>query len=162
MLRLAQFPALRSAMLVALPAFLAASAVAQTSFSAHTLFTTGSDTVRVVGHGDFNGDGREDLVASHDGTTQNGLLFLSNGDGTYDAPISLPVPIPTGEFGMAVGDFNDDGKLDFVTRGTTGSQLRVYLGNGDGTFQPAQVVADSNSSSEVLTWAVAADMNHDN
>lgn len=153
--------ALPIAMLVASFTCQPAGAQAQTSFSAHTLYTgSASDILTVVGHGDFNGDGREDLIVSDvsNGADQNGWLFLSNGGGTYDPPIRLPQPVPSGKF--AIGDFNNDGKLDFVAQGTSGTQMRVYLGNGDGTFQAAKTVSDGTS--DVLTALVAADMNHDN
>lgn len=56
---------------------------------------------------------------------------------------------------VALGDLNDDGKLDMVITDETTNQISVLLGNGDGTFQaPAQfavpngpyglVVADFN------------------
>jgi len=36
----------------------------------------------------------------------------------------------------ALADFNRDGSLDAVSRGSNG--FDVQLGNGDGTFQPSQ------------------------
>lgn len=41
--------------------------------------------------------------------------------------------IPTGGF-KAVGDFNSDGRLDFVAS-STGNAIVICLGNGDGSFQ---------------------------
>lgn len=158
----------RSVFVRALPAAMLAASLTSfangqpaSSFSAHTLYTgSSSDIITVVGHGDFNGDGREDLIASDiaNGVQQNGLLFLSNGDGTYDAPVRLAQPVADGKF--SIGDFNHDGKLDFVAQGASGTQMRVYLGNGDGTFQTAKTVSDGTS--DILTRLIAADMNHDN
>jgi len=34
------------------------------------------------------------------------------------------------------GDFNGDGKMDFIVNGQTGYSATVYFGNGDGTFKP--------------------------
>jgi hypothetical protein len=91
-----------------------------------------------VAVGDFNGDGKLDLVTAnygHYGVSDVSVL-LGNGDGTFQparnfATGTLPV-VPS----VAVGDFNGDGKLDIVA--TNGSSVSVLLGNGDGTFQPAQ------------------------
>lgn len=57
------------------------------------------------------------------------------------------------------GDFNNDGILDLVAGNAPGSsgQVSVYLGNADGSFQPAR---NSTPGSQVNDLAVA-DFNHD-
>jgi hypothetical protein len=87
--------------------------------------------------GDFNGDGKPDLVL--DGptpctTSDCGIFFLAgNGDGTFQAPI-LSIANLTGT--LAAADLNDDGKLDLVLE-IGGVAVQTYLGNGDGTFSNA-------------------------
>jgi FG-GAP-like repeat len=82
---------------------------------------------------DFNGDGNLDLAVSN---TFGGTVgvYLGRGDGTFEPPLSISSPNPVYS---APGDFNQDGKPDFVLGGDS---LKVFLGNGDGTFQPPQVV----------------------
>jgi large repetitive protein len=55
---------------------------------------------------------------------------------------------------FAVGDFSGDGKLDVAA---SSIQLEVFLGNGNGTFQPPM----SYSSVLGAQSVVAADFNHD-
>ena len=87
--------------------------------------------------GDFNGDGKLDVVSPVALTpSANGIaVLLGTGYGGFQAPIITPVS----NIGVAVvGDFNSDGKLDLAM--TIGfNEFVVQLGNGDGTFQ-AQVV----------------------
>jgi hypothetical protein len=141
-------------------ALLPVTSFAQVSFPSHQI-TTNSNVIQVAGHGDFNNDGREDLLVNHfnAGGSVTGLLYLSSGNGTYQAPVTLPQAVSPGF--TAVGDFNGDGKLDFAASGPSGSQVSIYLGNGNGTFQPAKIVSDSTSSGEYCDGIAAADMNHD-
>src|SRR4029077_5211972 len=95
--------------------------------------------------GDFNDDGNPDfVVTSGDGFA---YVYLGNGDGTFGSPttVTLGTPLIFGPTWLAVGDFNLDGKLDFVVgepplRATSVPYEGIQLlqGNGDGTFQPVQ------------------------
>jgi len=133
---------------------------AQTAFQSHQVAQS-PNVLQIGAHGDFNNDGREDLMVNRFNTSGSvtGLLYLSTDNGTYQAPVTLPRAVSAGF--TAIGDFNGDGKLDFVASGPTGSQVSVYLGNGNGTFQPAKILSDSTYSSEFCDGIVAADMNHD-
>ena len=137
---------------------LSTGAHAQIAFESHQVGQS-PQAMNIVAHGDFNNDGREDLMVLNFGTTSSGLLYLSSGDGTYQAPVALPQAVFFNA--VAVGDFNQDGKLDFAASGPSGSQLSIYLGNGDGTFQARKIVADSTASGETIQGLAAADLNHD-
>jgi uncharacterized protein (TIGR03437 family) len=81
--------------------------------------------------GDFNGDGKIDLIGFSTTFHSDDIVFLpGNGDGTFGTVVQTdismdPIPAPM----TAVGDFNKDGKLDFVAGDA------IYAGNGDGTFR---------------------------
>jgi len=71
--------------------------------------------------GDFNSDGKTDLVANYftsiNPPQTETDLFLGNGDGTFKKKkiISLPgEPFYNAELGIVPGDFNSDGLLDFI------------------------------------------------
>ncbi len=65
-----------------------------------------------VSSGDYNGDGKLDLLIPDLNTNQVSLL-LGNGDGTF-SPAVIYGPTGIGPVGVAPGDFNGDGKLDAV------------------------------------------------
>jgi len=67
---------------------------------------------------DFNGDGKLDIAATsyYPGNySGNVYILLGNGDGTFQAPITTAAaPEYTYTNTLAAGDFNKDGKTDFL------------------------------------------------
>jgi len=106
---------------------------------------------------DFNGDGNLDVALCTD--TQI-VVLLGNGDATFQPPLFVDAGTQ-GLFTYAVGDINSDGKPDLIVSQYPGfsSMIAVFLGNGDGTLQPAQIVASGIPFGEL--GIVAGDFNSD-
>ena len=95
-----------------------------------------------VATGDFNRDGRLDLVTT--GNYTNFISVLSgNGDGTFGTAVNIQVG--NQPRGVAVADFNRDGKLDLAVTNQADNTLDILLGNGDGTFQSPVIYSTGNS-----------------
>jgi hypothetical protein len=144
-----------------------------------TNFATGS-LPHSLAVGDFNGDGKLDLVTA---TGPSVSVLLGNGDGTFKAPVNTtlpgispavytglePLPLPQSPTRVVVGDLNGDGKLDLAVMASWGysvggggyygggttpvsfSNVNVLLGHGDGTFTDAHIVPLSGTNPSAIT-----------
>src|SRR5947199_7775734 len=101
------------------------------SFQPAQRFSVGAAESESLAAGDFNGDGKIDLVVANAGTNNISVL-LGNGDGTFQPATTFPAGNRL-EF-VAVGDFNGDGKLDVAVASYNTNTVEVLMGNGDGTF----------------------------
>jgi hypothetical protein len=79
--------------------------------------------------GDFNGDGRPDLMARSD----NGRVYLypGRGDAGFKAPIIMRSSLPGADGIVGVGRWDGDGAPDVVVTTTSGA-IQLYPGNGPG------------------------------
>jgi hypothetical protein len=119
--------------------------------------------------GDFNGDGKLDFVIASDKSGAGGgmqmTVFLGNGDGTFlqgaTQLFATGIPIGSRPASIFAGDFNHDGKLDVLIWaynnqiGRLNHNVYEFLGNGDGTFQPAKLLFQD------FGFFTVADLNHD-
>lgn len=112
------------------------------TFSSEFLFSTdlsgctSNGAVYSVASGDFNQDGKMDLVVGHScNNIARVSVYFGNGDGTFNT--STPIILaPNNNYAaaLAVADVNKDGNLDIAVA-TSGGWLHVFLGNGNGSFQ---------------------------
>jgi hypothetical protein len=111
---------------------------------------------------DFNGDGVADLAtvnldtANHSGQSKDISVVIANGDGTFQSPRNYTVG--DRPLGLMPADFNSDGKPDLAVTNIEFNEIRLLIGNGDGsfTFRSQSVVAGYRAAS-----SVAGDFNLD-
>ncbi len=110
--------------------------------------------------GDFNNDGRADLIAIRGKSI---YYYRSRETGTIDTRIHSGHQIASNYYSwtkMAIADFNNDGNNDFVTNHwAVNIDFYLFLGNGDGTFLDTRFTAPSEN--EHFDKKKAADVNND-
>jgi hypothetical protein len=116
-----------------------------------------------VAVGDFDADGRDDVVAAS-GVTGELQVFLATSDGTF-VP-STPVTVAPAPLDVAVGRLDANTTLDVVSvqyaNGEPGAgTVAVLLGNGDGTFAPPLTVATIDAPAALALADLDADGNTD-
>src|ERR1700722_341316 len=105
------------------PLLLAFAAVTMVTFNAQAAqfkkavyYRSGMRPSQVV-TGDFNNDGNADLAFA-DWLSNQVVVLLGNGDGTFQKPLTFRAPSPTD---LALGDLDGDGNLDLVITESGGS-----------------------------------------
>ena len=109
-----------------------------------------------VSVGDVNGDRKDDLAVCTVGVSAVTVL-LGDGLGNFGSPQTFT--FAGDPESIAIRDFNGDGILDLaVANDDTAGTVAMLLGNGDGTFKPAQKYQAGGSNSESVA---AGDFNRD-
>ena len=140
-----------------------------TGFSAPVLYYNGYGGsyfrfLRSAAVGDITGDGILDIVVGS--VDDRGWLLIQkgNGDGTFTFLRHIAVGqngSTSSPWGVAIGDFDKDGKNDIAV--SAGGYVLIYHNQGDGIFgQPLLFNAFSPVGNVEAAKIVLADFNHDN
>lgn len=109
--------------------------------------TPGEGTTRIYGAAapDLNNDGWLDLCTVNE-DSHDLRIFLNRADGTglYHPFLNPPLPIGVQASPNETADFNNDGNTDMAVAAALSASAWVALGNGDGTFSPAQSITTGN------------------
>ena len=107
---------------------------------------------------DVNSDGTKDIIVANFGTNDIGLL-LGSGDGSFASMIIFPTGDASYPRFVAVGDFNNDHRVDMIIVEPGRYGISVYLGQGNTSFVHTMTYS-SGSSSDPYAVAIG-DFNSD-
>ncbi|WP_367359362.1 FG-GAP repeat domain-containing protein [Syntrophus sp. (in: bacteria)] len=98
--------------------------------------------------GDFNKDGRSDLLLRYDSTGKTVLWFM-NADGTRSS--SKTIFTDTNASVIGIGDFNKDGITDLIRRKASSGQTTIWFMNADGTRKSYKIIFTDMNATVVRT-----------
>jgi FG-GAP-like repeat len=111
-----------------------------------------------AGAADVNGDGKPDLLATHDDV---GLLTVLLNDGNGSFRPAAPSPVRTSQVGLGfdAGDLNGDGIVDLVMGVMSRGNPFILYGDGKGGFREGETLTLPGENRP--EYAVLSDLNRD-
>ena len=113
--------------------------------------------IKDMAFGDYNNDGRPDLLLGSDtGNDSRTLVYRNNGSNSFTKTADY-----LNQFGgVAWGDYNNDGYLDILIEGIidTPDMAKIYKNNGDGTFTLTNIAINGTAGDSSVAWG---DYNND-
>jgi hypothetical protein len=115
------------------------------AYSGQGASANGQDFTATPVRGDFNGDGKSDIVWRNYGSGQNAIWYMDGltviGGGAFN-------PAPSDWAIVGVGDVNGDGKPDIVWRNTTSGSNAVWYMDG------LNVIGGGAFNAAPTSWAI--------
>ena len=108
--------------------------------------------------GDFNNDQQLDITIAEWGLDSIGII-LGYGNGSFKNPILYSIGSGTRPVFVTVGDFNHDHSLDIISANYGGDSVALFLGYGNGTFDPPRLFFTGQDSAP--NSVTVADVNND-
>ncbi|CAF5144689.1 unnamed protein product, partial [Rotaria sp. Silwood1] len=112
---------------------------------------------RAVAMGDFNNDTSLDIVVANY-AADNIAIYFGHGDGTVASPFMFSTGYGSAPYMIAVGDFDNDQRLDIAVANFGTNSVGVFLRFQNGSF--ANKTTLSTASSRPV-WIHIADINND-
>ncbi|CAF4471177.1 unnamed protein product [Rotaria socialis] len=129
------------------------------SFSNVTTYSTGDGSApHFIGAGDFNNDSILDIAVVNNGN--NGFVVLFGfGDGSFLCGNFYGTGQASAPWALAIGDFNEDNRLDIAVTNSALNSISIFLQNGKDIYAGMQSYSTGSKSQP---YAVAvADLNSD-
>lgn len=102
-------------------------------------------TPSAIAAGDFNGDGKPDLVTTNNTAGVAMSIRLNTGTGGFGAETSIRLRgAADNRSGLKVADFTGDGKADIAVATTDSPSLTILASQGDGSFAVPRIYAAGN------------------
>jgi hypothetical protein len=107
---------------------------------------------------DLNQDGSPDVVISGKDAA---CVLLSTGGGAFSSPNVIPYPITTATSSVDVGDFDENGWMDFVVGTTKQQKAFLVRATGGGGFAAPVAIYTGTTTDNIQVVTEVVDVNQD-
>jgi hypothetical protein len=132
------------------------------TFFLGSAFSTGIESQpNTLATGDFNKDGRLDIVVANPGSNNIGV-FLGSGNEPFSGEWGMFIDDGSQPYSVAIGDFNNDGQSDIVAADYGADNIVILVGTGEGNGNGEIMSTYSTGVNSAPYFVAIGDFNNDN
>ena len=128
-------------------------AITASSFAPSVAFGVGTGPSSIA-VGDVDGDGKLDIITANQGATTVSVLRNTSTGTTISFAAALPFTVGAAPFGVAIGDIDNDGKLDLIAANSGSANVSVLRNTSTGTAVSFAAAANFGVGSTPVVVAV--------